>query len=64
MYDCVPPFLIEIAPCDITTPFVEPPPIPKDVVISAAADPSESASPASVPQPLSSAEHTPATELP
>ena len=28
MYDCVPPFLIAIAPWDIATPFVEPPATP------------------------------------
>ena len=36
MFDCVPPFLILIAPCSITTPLVEPPPTPREVVISVA----------------------------
>ena len=33
MYDCVPPFLIEIAPWDITIPFVAPPPADSEPVV-------------------------------
>ena len=41
MYDCAPPFLILIAPCDICTPLVEPPPIDAVTVVRPVRFPSE-----------------------